>query len=251
MSNVKIKNLEITVDKVSVNVINRYSPILKEISLNIFAEDFIIVLGHNGSGKSTLLKVLSGELKPDKGEIYCKGRAISKIGKEHRSKMMLTLTQKTEDRLFGELTLEENIILWESRYPRAEQYSAKQIIQNAELPENFRQMLQSPVAYLSGGEKQKLLIALMIAHPPQILFLDEHTSALDPKAAEEIMQKTASTITKNKITTIMITHSLDEAIKYGTRLIIMNDGNIVFDKQKIKSYSREELRVLMNGIASS
>lgn len=247
VSNAEIKNSLIRIEEVLVEVSNLYNPILKVKSFNIFSDDFIIILGHNGSGKSTLLKILNGELKPNKGNVLFKGKSIEEVEYAHRAKVMLTLTQKVEDRLFSDLSIEENIAIWESRFPKSEQFNSKQLIEEFRLPKTFIQMLKNPIANLSGGEKQKLLIALMMAHPPQILFLDEHTSALDPKASEEIMIETDRAIIKDKITTVMITHSLEDAIKYGNRLVIINDGQIVFDQPKTRQYNKEELKTLMEG----
>jgi putative ABC transport system ATP-binding protein len=98
----------------------------------------------------------------------------------------------------------------------------------------------------SGGEKQSILLSLSLAHPPKILFLDEHTASLDPKASHEIMMATNQAIMDNKITAIMVTHHLDDALLYGDRIIIMSEGKIVIDQKKSKSLSKNELKDMMD-----
>jgi putative ABC transport system ATP-binding protein len=211
----------------------RSTPILTKVNVSIMPGEFVVILGHNGSGKSSLVKILSGDKKPTSGEVFVNGVKLSNIGTAERAKDIITITQNPHDRLFLELTLQENIILWESRFGREKLPLKAYEYGKAK----WAGQTDNIVANLSGGEKQAFLLALALSHPPSILFLDEHTSALDPKAAKEIMHLTADYINKHKVTTIMVTHRLEDALNYGNRLIIMNEGVVTKDMPKSKGLS--------------
>ena len=234
----------IRADKLNVSVSSRPLPIL-EVDLKVNAGEFIILLGHNGSGKSTLLKALAGEIAPTFGSIYINERLLTSMSNKQRTKSIMSLSQTADTRLFLNLTVEENIILWESRFPITERLSAKTFIESVYPKENTTNMLKQPIGNLSGGEKQKIVLHLALAHIPKILLLDEHTSALDAKTSHETMRATADAIKKYNITTIMITHKLEDAFNYGTRLLVMYEGKIVIDQPKSTIASLEELVKIM------
>lgn len=240
-------NFQLCADKVTITVSNRANPILFETSINILPGEFVIIVGHNGSGKSSLIKVLSGLRKPSDGSVSVFNQPISTIPSAIKAIDIVTLSQTPEDRLFPELTLEENILLWESRFPAHKRLTPLDVINLTKLPKKFSDMSQ-PIKTLSGGEKQILLIACVLAHSPRLLFLDEPTASLDPKAASEVMQFTANAAVSAKITTLMVTHSLDDALRYGNRLIILNEGRVVFDKQKPLDLSINQLKSMMDAI---
>lgn len=245
----------------------RSLPVLAKTNLSIFPEEFVVILGHNGSGKSSLVKILSGDKNPTSGMVLIQQKKLSDISDKDRAKEIITITQNPHDRLFLELTLEENIILWEERYQSSLRASAnpttslpgaegdvaiskgwKQWLYLLRLPRSqvlARNDDAALVSTLSGGEKQSFLLSLVLSHPPAILFLDEHTSALDPKAAVHIMDVTAKAASEHKITTIMVTHRLEDAVKYGNRLIIMNEGVVTHDIPKPKDLSIEEIKKMM------
>lgn len=211
--------------------------ILQNTDLTINKGDFVILLGANGSGKSTLLKLLSGQITPSSGNISINDISINKLSSHQKSCDIVTLSQNAEDRLFLDMTISENIALWESRFLKNSQKIDERI------HARFQNSMNNKVRHLSGGERQALLLYLALTHPPQILFLDEHTSALDYKASSEIMTLTASEITNNHTTTIMVTHNIQDAISYGNRIIIMNKGLIIYDHYKSEDLSIDTLTI--------
>jgi putative tryptophan/tyrosine transport system ATP-binding protein len=219
--------------------------ILQEASLNILPEEFVVILGHNGSGKSTLIKILSGEKEPSSGKVCLNQVDLETIPGTKRATDIITITQKPEQRLFADLTLLENITLWEDRFPK-HSYSIEEIVNLTGRTDRYLKLLNEPISVLSGGEKQAFLLALALAHPPCILFLDEHTSSLDPKSREEIMQKTTQLVEEYKITTIMVTHDLNDAVNYGDRIIILKEGRITHDFQKPIKITAQQLKKMMD-----
>lgn len=123
--------------EIEFKVTNRDKPIIYDTTLNIDKGEFVVLLGANGSGKSTLAKILAGYLAPTKGEVFLNQLPIDKILPIQKAFMVVTLTQKAEDRLFTELTLEENILLWESRFPKNERFTSKEVISKTYAPKNF------------------------------------------------------------------------------------------------------------------
>ncbi len=224
---------------------SRLKPIISKTNLSVLKGEFLIILGHNGSGKSSLIKIMSGDKKPTFGKIFINGKNLIDIDRKTKARDLITITQDSHDRLFLKLTLKENIILWESRFAKQSFFSAKNNEIIHYLPQHFTNMLDNKVSILSGGEKQAFLLALALAYPPKLLFLDEHTSALDPKSAVKIMDKTNKTIKENKITTIMVTHKLEDAVNYGNRIIVMNEGVMTHDFQKTAEISVDYLKKII------
>lgn len=201
--------------------------ILNNINLSIFPGEFVVVLGGNGSGKSTLLKLLNHTYHNTSGDI---------IFNPPSSKKVVTITQYIGDSIFLDLTIEENAILIESAYLQSthQHFDKKRFL--SELPNYLKQFnpklsdaLKSRASRLSGGEQQILAFALYLRHQPDLLLLDEHTSALDPKKSDAVMEFTHQFILQKGITCLMTTHQLDYALKYGNRLIALRDGEIVFE----------------------
>ena len=209
--------------------------IIKDISCSINKHDFVVLLGSNGSGKSTLIKLLNRTYRPSSGEINLNKENINKFSDNVYAKKVITLTQFVRESLFFDLTIEENALMIETAYtpqqfsrPKfCERLKAYLLTFNAKLGSS----LKSPLYNLSGGEQQILAFALYLRHQPELLLLDEHTSALDPKTAAKIMQFTADIIKKKKLTCVMTTHNLDFATQYGNRVIALNEGQIVFENK--------------------
>ncbi|AIF80584.1 ABC transporter [endosymbiont of Acanthamoeba sp. UWC8] len=209
-------------------------PILKGINLTLNEKDFCIVIGSNGSGKSTLFKAILGDYKVDSGSIKLHNRELTNLSIYKRAKLINSITQDTNKSIVKEMTLLENLALSEMRckastllpYKRkTEQLREQLTILNLGL-ERF---LDTKMEALSGGQKQVIATVSTTFSPPSLLLLDEHTSALDPKTSAFLMDYTANLVEKNAITTLMITHNLNDAIKYGNRLIMLHRGKIVED----------------------
>jgi putative ABC transport system ATP-binding protein len=212
--------------------------IIDHVSLDIFQEDFVIILGSNGSGKSSLIKLINGLFKPTSGQIICDTQNITHLSLEQRSNLFITLTQDLNMTTFDELTVLENAMMALLRHRSASfsiSHKKEREFFHTYLKEYHKALpdhLDTPVHHLSGGERQLLALALCLLSPPKVLFLDEHTSALDPKASEFVMKKTFEIVQKHKITTLMTSHKIEEALTYGNRLIVMQEGKITREKNE-------------------
>ena len=206
----------------------QYESILKDISMTVDSGDFIVILGHNGSGKSTLLKAINRQLDVEKGKMFFSGQDLLKIPKAVYSKKVVCIDQHMENNIFCDFTIAENIETMLGN--DAKLYTRKLQIFNKELAAK----IDMKTKYLSGGQKQMLSLFLAIQRQPQLLLLDEHTAALDPKAAKRIMRLTDTTIAENNITCLMVTHNLDDVVKYGNKLIILKEGEICLNVDKSK-----------------
>lgn len=223
----------------------RHTPILIDINLTINKGEFIAILGHNGSGKSTLIKALAGHRILSSGTVLFKDQLLKQYSDKVRSNIILSLTQRAEQKLFVDMTLLENIKLWEARLPYIQRLKPEIILELTNNSAHYKNNLNNKISNLSGGEKQIFLMALIMAHPPELLFLDEHTSALDPKAAYEVMNLTYLTSKEHKITTIMITHRLKEALEFASRIIILKEGKIIADLANNAQINENSLKALM------
>ena len=232
-----MKDTLLTLNNIGLELAGLARPILKNISYNIYAGDFIILLGHNGSGKSSLLKILDHRYRTTQGHIH--------YSHQHLAKQVVTLTQNHQESLFTSLTVLENCILvkqfHESNLLRIGTANEKDFFTNYlhDFNQGLIKKLDVPVTNLSGGEQQALILALYILYPPKILLLDEHTSALDPRAAIKLMGITSTAIRKHDITCILSTHDLDLALNYGDRILALSNGEIV---QRIEPEQKKHLK---------
>lgn len=222
---------------------------LKDIDLQISPGDYCVILGSNGSGKSTLLKIISGEYKIGAGKIILNNNDITKQSLQQRSSNISSVNQDINKGTISELSIYENLVLsgMRARSGRLKFYANKLTIiseQVAKLSLGLEKILNKPMSFLSGGQRQAIA-TLMALHPkPELLLLDEHTSALDPKSKDKILAFTDDYIKENNITTLMITHNIADAAKYGNRLIIMNHGKIVFDVKGKEKHNLTEQDIL-------
>jgi len=244
-----LKQRVLTVDHISFAVPNCEKIIVDGITFTANQGDFIILLGSNGSGKSSLLNLINRTYVSTKGKVHFLDKSLNKFRNKTLAKKMVTLTQNTSDNLFMDMTIAENGILSELRSKQFfDRQKKKQRLLSfkkylAQFHTGLADRINTPVNKLSGGERQILTLALCLQHQPDLILLDEHTSALDPKTAEIIMQKTYQEITKRKITCIMATHNLDFALNYGNRLLALNNGKIIHaaSAQHKANLSREDL----------
>ncbi len=217
--------------------------LLKSLTYTVNRNDFIVILGSNGSGKTTMLKTLNGTVTNYSGHIKLFNRfEVKKLSHKVISKHIGTITQNIEDSLFIEFSLAQNFQMYMEAFD--DDKDIKDFLQLlSNINSKLVDLMEAKVSTLSGGEKQCFLLCLNLFLKRDLLLLDEHTSALDPKTAQEVMAMTADNLSSNNITCIMTTHSLDDAIKYGNRLIIMQNGQIIqtFDGQQKYNLSKSDL----------
>jgi putative tryptophan/tyrosine transport system ATP-binding protein len=209
--------------------------LFEHFSLDIAEGDFITVIGSNGAGKSTLLNLIAGDLAVDEGEIsYC-GETITSLTNYQRAKFMSRVFQDPSLGVSPSMTILENLSMaWNrSKHPFSKGVRKKQrdlfkeVLKACEL--GLEEMLDKRVSLLSGGQKQALSLIMAIIHQPKILLLDEHTAALDPHTAHKILEITERLVLRDSVTTIMITHNMNDAIRYGNRLLMLDKGKLILD----------------------
>lgn len=222
----------VTLNQVSLHYPGAEKQVLNNVDYQIAAGDRIILLGSNGSGKSSLMKLLNRSYTPTQGNIIFDQRPLNKLSGRQLSQQIVTITQDLRDSLFFNLTVLENCLLWETRgrFSLFDMTIKPKMAFYQDYLASFHPKLSSKldtyVAALSGGEKQSLILALCLLHPPKLLLLDEHTSAMDPKIAIDLMEYTDQKLKEKKITCVIATHDLDIAIRYGNRLLALAHNEI-------------------------
>lgn len=210
--------------------------VLKNFSLIIEPGDFVTVIGSNGAGKSSLLNMIAGEYVPQKGKIRFDEKDVTFQKTPERASSVARVFQDPLKGTCGDLTLAENLKLAEDRgkfrgLSQALKSKNRQHYQDllTQVGLGLEDRLDTQISLLSGGQRQAASLIMACLSPLKILLLDEHTSALDPKTAETIMMFTNRLIQEKKLTTLMVTHSLHQALAYGNRIIMMHDGQAIFD----------------------
>lgn len=209
---------------------------LDNISLTINDGDFVTVIGSNGAGKSTLLNAIAGAFVIDEGKILIDDVDVTNMSEYKRANYIGRVFQDPLIGTASDMWIEENLAL-ASR--RGQKRGLRQGITNKER-ENYLNILKSfdlglenrmttKVGLLSGGQRQALTLLMATLQKPNILLLDEHTAALDPKTANTVLELTNKIVSENKLTTFMVTHNMKDALKYGNRLIMMDNGHIILD----------------------
>jgi len=209
---------------------------LSRLSLTVNEGEFITVIGENGAGKSTLLNVISGTYTADNGKIYLDGSDITNWKEYKRSQFIGRVFQDPMKGTAFDMTIEENLALaYGKNKPRNltmgisrkdEQFFKDRL---EELGLGLENRLKHKVGLLSGGQRQALTLLMATIVKPKLLLLDEHTAALDPGAAENVTRLTEQIVSEQNIATLMVTHNMKQALKSGTRTIMMSEGQIVFD----------------------
>ena len=209
--------------------------LFKHINLEVKQGEFIIIIGSNGTGKSTLLNIISGLVKETSGNIFLEGNDLTKMPEHKRTKIISRVFQNPSLGTCPTMTVRENLSLalnkgklinlkYCLRYKTKE---LEELLNGVSL--DLKKLLDVEVKYLSGGQRQALSLIMAGFSSPKLLLLDEHTAALDPKTANEIMELTQEIVKEKNITTIMITHNLKDALAYGNRLIMLHKGEIILD----------------------
>ena len=194
------------------------------------------VLGASGCGKSYTLKCIAGIETPDRGSIVLDGADITKLPEYKRAKLLGRVFQDPMMGTAGNMGIEENLAM---AYRRGRTRTLRWGISNEER-EFYKEKLQmldlglegrltSKVRLLSGGQRQALTLLMATLQNPRLLLLDEHTAALDPKTAHKVLTLTEKIISENRLSTLMVTHNMKDAIRYGNRLVMMHEGNIIYD----------------------
>ena len=215
------------------------------LNLEINQGDFISVIGSNGAGKTTLLNTITGNIDLDGGYIEVDGKNINNLAKHKRGEFISKVYQNPALGTAPSMTIFENLSMADNKgkmfgLSLGLNYSRKKYYMNLlkELDLGLENLLDTEVQYLSGGQRQCLALIMATLNQPKVLLLDEHTAALDPKTSKIIMDKTEEIVEKFEIPTLMITHNLQDAIRYGNRLIMLHNGEIILD---IKGKEKEEL----------
>ena len=220
---------------------------LRNIDLTLEEGDFVTVIGGNGAGKSTLLNCVAGVYPIDRGSIVLDGIDNNKIPEHKRAAFLGRVFQDPIMGTAANMGIEENLAL---AYRRGQKRTLKWGITNKEralyrellgpLGLGLENRLSEKVGRLSGGQRQALTLLMATLKRPKLLLLDEHTAALDPKTAQKVLEETDKLVKEGNLTTMMITHNMRDAIKYGNRLIMMHDGQIILD---IKGEEKKNLTV--------
>ena len=228
----KIKNLHQTFERGTVNE-NR---VLRGIDLNLEAGDFVTIIGSNGAGKSTLLNSIAGTLPIQEGQIILNDTDITKLPVTKRAKNISRVFQDPKMGTAVRLTVEENLALAMKRGKRRgfrpgvksqdRKFFKKQL---AQLNLNLENRLETEIGLLSGGQRQAITLLMATLQRPDLILLDEHTAALDPQTSITVMQLTEKLISEQHLTAFMVTHNMEDAIRYGNRLIMLHQGRVAID----------------------
>ncbi len=209
---------------------------LRDVSLTLEEGDFVTIIGSNGAGKSTLLNIVSGRYQADVGRVTIDGKDVTKLPDYAVSQYVSRVFQDPMAGTAPHLSIEENLALAWSRGRRrtlgpALTAKKRQVFRDvlAPLEQGLENRLTTKVGLLSGGQRQALSLTMATFSQPKVLLLDEHTAALDPKRAALIIDLTREAVERQKLTTLMVTHNMEQALSMGNRLIMMHEGRIMFE----------------------
>lgn len=219
---------------------------LNELSLSLQEGEFVTVIGSNGAGKSTMLNAVAGVFPVDGGSIFIDGTDVTKLAEHKRARYLGRVFQDPMTGTAANMQIEENLALAARRgalrtlkpgIVKKERDLYREQLKILEL--GLEDRLTTKVGLLSGGQRQALTLLMATLKKPRLLLLDEHTAALDPKTAAKVLEVTDRIIERDHLTTLMITHNMKDAILHGNRLVMMYEGNIIYDvsgeeKKKLK-----------------
>jgi len=211
---------------------------LIDVSLQIKSGSFVVVLGTNGSGKSTLLNAVAGSFLVDSGHIKLDRKEITRWPEHKRAALIGRVFQNPFSGSAPDMSIAENLAMAARRgrsrdfrwalQPKLMRQFHDRI---ASLKMGLEDRLDNAIGSLSGGQRQALTLLMATWLKPKLLLLDEHTAALDPKSADQVIRLTEEVITKDRLTTLMVTHSMAQAVNFGDRIIMMHRGKILYDFQ--------------------
>ena len=209
---------------------------LTGVDLTLADGDFVTVIGGNGAGKSTLLNMIAGVYPLDSGTVELDGEDISRLSEPKRAKYLGRVFQDPMRGTAADMQIEENLALAKRRgqrrtlrwgITRAEREEYAELLKKLDL--GLESRMQAKVGLLSGGQRQALTLLMATLTNPRVLLLDEHTAALDPKTASKVLELTEQIVGERKLTTLMVTHNMNDAIRLGNRLIMMHEGRVIYN----------------------
>ena len=221
--------------------------VLRGIDLELDDGDFVTVIGGNGAGKSTLLNIIAGVHYPDTGFVSLNDKDMTIVHEHIRAKYLGRVFQDPMMGTAANMSIEENLAMamrrgkkrglcWHIKDNEREFY--KERLSLLEL--GLENRLSAKIGLLSGGQRQAITLLMATLQKPELLLLDEHTAALDPKTAKKVLEITDALVKKDNLTTFMVTHNMKDALLYGNRLIMMMEGKIIFD---VKGEEKKKLTV--------
>ena len=222
--------------------------VFTDLNLTVNDGDFITIIGSNGAGKSTMLNAIAGSIVPDAGSIILNGTDITKMSDVKRAKFIGRVFQDPMMGTAPNMWIEENLALAFRRgtkhglkwgMPKGEELALYKE-QLSDLGLGLEDRLDSKVGLLSGGQRQAITLLMATVKKPELLLLDEHTAALDPKTAAKVLELSDKVVKENNLTALMVTHNMQNAIDYGNRLIMMHNGSVIFD---VKGEEKQALTV--------
>lgn len=227
-----LTNVTKTFNKGTVNE----KPALRGVNLHLAPGDFVTIIGGNGAGKSTLLNSIAGVFPLDGGTIVLDGKDVSRLPEHKRAVDLGRVFQDPMRGTAADMQIDENLALaarrgqhrglaWGITKEEHEKYHDRL----RELDLGLEDRMTSKVGLLSGGQRQALTLLMAVLKKPKLLLLDEHTAALDPKTAAKVLGLTQKLVSQYGLTTMMVTHNMHDAIRLGNRLIMMNEGQIIYD----------------------
>ncbi len=225
----KINNISKTFNPGTVNE----KTALTDVSLHLKDGDFATIIGSNGAGKSTLFNAICGDFLTDSGSILLAGQDITFTPQHKRARQIGRLYQDPMRGSAPGMTILENLSLaaasggWLSIITKKEKKKFQE--QLARLDIGLEDRMNHPIGLLSGGQRQAITLLMATINPPKLLLLDEHTAALDPATAEKVLKLTKEIVEEHKITTLMITHNMQDALDMGNRTLMMDSGHIILD----------------------
>lgn len=239
----ELKDVKTTVKTADGQVV----PILKGINLKINTGDFITIIGTNGAGKSTLFNTIAGNLRVTSGQVMHNGQDITKWPEEKRTRFIARVFQDPKLGTAPRMTVAENMLLATKRGMRRPlllrrlKQEIPEFIEMAKSMNNgLEKRMNTFVSGLSGGQRQALSFLMATIKRPDILLLDEHTAALDPHTSQNLLTATDQKIKQDNLTALMITHHMEDALKYGNRLLVLKDGQV---KADVKKDQKQKLKV--------
>ena len=228
----KLTNLEKTFNAGTINA----KKALNGLDLTLEKGEFVTVIGGNGAGKSTMLNAIAGTWRIDSGSIEIDGVDVTSMPDYKRAAYIGRVFQDPMKGTAADMEIAENLSIAARRgtrrrliwgLPKKERESYKELL--AELDLGLENRLSSKVGLLSGGQRQAVTLLMATLKEPKLLLLDEHTAALDPKTAAKVLEITERIVKEKNLTTLMITHNMKDAIRYGNRLIMMHEGRVIID----------------------